>query len=433
MLTLAAAPVYLFIRSVEPEVEFTPVPKAVGGSTKLKVRVKAPHGLRLLSVAVEQGSARAEAKTTEAGDRWFFWKRNEAPKTVEFTLTLNQQQGFKTGAGVLVLNAESNDLRGQAVRQSHSVTVQLEPPRVSVIEDGILYINQGGSALVKFNAGGGWTEAGVRVGPYSFRSWKRAGAADEGERFSLFAFPWDVPAETAPVVFARDAAGNEVIVTFKHKVFAKHWRKRTLELDDGFLQKAVAEVNPPAGGTLLDRFLNVNREVRKENTLSLAALRQKTVAEFLWQQPFKQLANSQVEALFADIRTYRYEGNDVDQQVHLGFDLSTTKEAPVVAANRGKVVFAGRLGIYGNCIVIDHGYGLQSIYGHLSRIEAKEGQMVESGAELGRSGATGLAGGDHLHFSMQLDGTQVNPVEWWDPKWIREHLHEPLGIVEAKK
>jgi murein DD-endopeptidase MepM/ murein hydrolase activator NlpD len=430
---LAAAPVYLFIKSTEPEAEFAPVPKAVGGTAKLKVQVKAPHGLRLLSVAVEQGAARAEGKSTEAADRWFFWKRKEAPKTVEFDLKLNQQQGFKTGPGVLVLNAESNDLRGLAVRRSHSVTVQLEPPRVSVIEDGILYMNQGGSALVKFDAGGGWTEAGVRVGPYTFRSWKRAGASSENERFSLFAFPWDAPVEAAPVVFVRDAAGNEVIATFKHKVFAKHWRRRTLELDDGFMQKAVAEINPPPGGSLLDRFLQVNREFRKQNNLALSALRQKTAGEFLWQQPFRQLTNSQVEALFADYRTYRYEGKEVDQQVHLGFDLSKTKESPVEAANRGKVVWAGRLGIYGNCVVIDHGYGLQSVYAHMSHIDVKEGQAVEAGATLGRSGATGLAGGDHLHFSMQLDGTQVNPVEWWDSKWIREHVHEPLGMAEAKQ
>jgi murein DD-endopeptidase MepM/ murein hydrolase activator NlpD len=240
-----------------------------------------------------------------------------------------------------------------------------------------------------------------------------------------------VPAETAPVAFARDAAGNEAMATFKHKVFEKRWRKRTLELDDIFLRKAVEEVSPTGSGALLDRFLVVNREIRKQNNQALAAMRMKTAPEFLWKRAFRQLTNSQVEALFADIRTYRYGGKDVDEQVHLGFDLSKTREAPVEAANRGKVIFAGRLGIYGNCIVLDHGYGLQSIYAHLSRISAKDGDTVEAGTEIGRSGATGLAGGDHLHFSMQLDGVQINAVEWWDPKWIREHVLEPMGLSLA--
>lgn len=429
---LAAAPAYLFIKSAEPDVEFAPAPKVVGTATRLKVDVRAPYGLSAISVAVEQGGARANSRLAWARDRWFFFKRLEPAKTLEFELALKQENGFRAGPAVLALEASSNDFRGRTVRRSHRVTVQLEPPRVSAVEDGILYINQGGSAVVKLNVGGGWSEAGVRVGPHSFRSWKRPGAATESERFCLFAFPWDVPSDTAPVVFARDAAGNEAIATFAHKVFPKNWRRRILDLDDAFLQKAVDEVNPPAGGSLLDRFLKVNRDFRKQNNEALGSLKQKTAAGFLWDQPFRQLTNSQVEALFADIRTYRYGGRDVDEQVHLGFDLSKTREAPVEAANRGKVVFAGRLGIYGNCVVLDHGYALQSIYAHMSRIGVKEGQTVEAGAELGRSGATGLAGGDHLHFSMQLDGVQINPVEWWDPKWIREHVHEPLGIVKGQ-
>lgn len=428
VVALAAAPVFLFLKSAEPDVEFEPVPKAVGQSAVLKLRVNAPFGLRTLVVAVEQGNVRAEVNRDWAADRWMFWRRSEQPTTVELALSLNKRDSFKSGPAALSLEAQSNDFRGRTVRRSHRVNVQLEPPRVSVVEDGILYINQGGAALVKLNIGGGWAEAGVRVGPYSFRSWKRPGGASEEERFCLFAFPWDVPAETAPVAFARDAAGNEAIATFKHKVFEKRWRRRTLELDDFFLRKAVEEVNPGRSGALLDRFLVVNREFRKQNNQAIAALRTKTAPAFLWTRAFRQLTNSQVEALFADIRTYRYGGKDVDEQVHLGFDLSKTREAPVEAANRGKVVFAGRLGIYGNCIVLDHGYGLQSIYAHLSRISVKDGETVEAGAEIARSGATGLAGGDHLHFSMQLDGTQINAVEWWDPKWIREHVLEPLGL-----
>jgi len=99
-----------------------------------------------------------------------------------------------------------------------------------------------------------------------------------------------------------------------------------------------------------------------------------------------------------------------------------TQHVPVVAANDGRVVHAGNLGIYGNCVVVDHGYALQSIYAHLSAIDVKPGDAVKKGQPMGASGATGLAGGDHLHFSMQLDGAPVNPVEWWDEHWIQDHI-----------
>jgi murein DD-endopeptidase MepM/ murein hydrolase activator NlpD len=133
-----------------------------------------------------------------------------------------------------------------------------------------------------------------------------------------------------------------------------------------------------------------------------------------------------VESQFADVRTYIYKGKKIDQQVHLGFDLSKVKNTPIPASNDGKVVLAEMLGIYGNCVVIDHGYTLQSIYGHLSSIQVKPGDMVKKGQTIGLSGSTGLAGGDHLHFSMQVDGVQVNPVEWWDAHWIHDRILSKL-------
>jgi murein DD-endopeptidase MepM/ murein hydrolase activator NlpD len=99
---------------------------------------------------------------------------------------------------------------------------------------------------------------------------------------------------------------------------------------------------------------------------------------------------------------------------------------PVRAANDGVVVFAGFLGIYGNAAVIDHGCGLQSLYGHMSSLAVKEGDQVKREQEIGRSGQTGLAAGDHLHFTMLLDGIPVNPTEWWDPHWIHDRIEVKL-------
>jgi murein DD-endopeptidase MepM/ murein hydrolase activator NlpD len=146
----------------------------------------------------------------------------------------------------------------------------------------------------------------------------------------------------------------------------------------------------------------------------------------LWEGPFVQLGNSQVEASFADHRTYFYKGKEVDQQTHLGFDLAVTSRVPVVAANAGTVMNASWLGIYGNCVILDHGMGVQSLYGHLSSFDVKVGDTVTRGQPIGRSGMTGLAGGDHLHFTMLVGGRMVNPVEWWDAHWIADRVQRKL-------
>ncbi len=376
-------------------------------------------------MTLEQGPARASVTHTQEPDRLMFWKRGLAPATHLLSLELEAGKGWRSGPAKLTVEAVGNDFRGHAAVKSYEIPIVLEPPRLAV--DGAQhYINQGGAELVTFTAGGSWSEAGVRVGKYSFRSFPVPGGKSENERFCLFAISWDTPADTVPVVFARNAAGQEVTARFWFKVFPKQFRKRTLELSDAFIEKVVGELDAGGTGDKLQRFLRVNGPVRRENNAALAALREKTEHRFLWQPPFRQLSNSQVEAQFADVRTYVFGGKKVDEQVHLGFDLSKVQQAPVVASNSGKVVHAGPLGIYGNCVVIDHGYGLQSIYAHLSSIGVKEGQSVARDEEIGKSGATGLAGGDHLHYSMQIDGVQVNPVEWWDAHWIQDRILSKL-------
>ena len=137
---------------------------------------------------------------------------------------------------------------------------------------------------------------------------------------------------------------------------------------------------------------------------------------------FHPFGNNAVESAFADYRTYVYNGKDVDQQVHLGFDLASFTNTPIVAANGGKVLFADELGIYGNCIIIDHGMGVQSLYAHLSSFDVKAGDVVQKEQQIGKSGRTGMALGDHLHFTMLVNGQMVNPVEWWDQHWIQDRI-----------
>src|SRR5690606_8091997 len=159
--------------------------------------------------------------------------------------------------------------------------------------------------------------------------------------------------------------------------------------------------------------------------------RTKTSDRMLWTGPFRQMSNSAVEAGFADARTYTYGGREIDRQTHLGFDLASLANAPIEAANRGTVVHAGYLGIYGNCVILDHGLGVQSLYAHLSGIDVQVGQTVEKDAVIGRSGMTGLAGGDHLHFTMIVGGEQVTPIDWWSAQWVEDRILRKLRALGA--
>ncbi len=416
---VVGAPLALLVLSSSTSLTLDAPVKVIGTDTPVEVRAANPHGIRRLTAEIEQNGQRYKIyELNEAARRVFFLGKNEPPVAVRFSAGKKRAPQLKDGKARLIVEAQGNDLRAATERLERDVEVNTQPPRIAV--DGFQhYINQGGAELVVFTAAGYWTEAGVRVGQYTFRSFPMPGRS-ANERFSLFAFPWDVPASTVPVVYARNPSGAEARAQFWFKVFPKTFRTRDLPIDDAFMSKVVDQIDPGGSGDLLSRFLKINGEMRRENNKTLADLRFKTEERFLWNGPFYRYGKT--ESQFADSRNYVYHGKVVDHQTHLGFDLSDVQHAPVVAANDGKIVFAGPLGIYGNCIVVDHGYGLQSIYGHMSQIDVKPGDAVKKGRIMGRSGATGLAGGDHVHFSMQVDGIQVMPIEWWDEHWIHDRI-----------
>jgi murein DD-endopeptidase MepM/ murein hydrolase activator NlpD len=425
VLMVIAGIVAMFAMSSHTELNVSPV-STVGVSTPVTVRLANPHGVRSVDVWLEQDGKKYPLFQENAPSRRLFWKRNEAARRVTFEAGKTKVPDLKEGKARLVVEATSNDLRGSTDSAATDVNVVLTAPRV--MADGLQhYINQGGMELVVFTPSGSWSEAGVRVGKYSFRSFPMPG--HPSERFSMFAYPWDLPPDVVPEVFVRNQAGTEATAKFYFKLFPKKFRARDFPVEDALMTKLVNSVDPnntlAPGKDLLGRFLYINGDLRRKNNQQLADLRHKTEEKILWNGPFLHWGKE--EANYADLRAYKYHGNKVDEQVHLGFDLSDTQTTPVKAANDGKVVWAGDMGIYGNCIVVDHGYGLQSIYGHLREIDVKVGDAVQKGQKMGVEGQTGLAGGTHLHFSMQVDGVQVNPREWWDEHWIQDRIMSKLA------
>ena len=178
-------------------------------------------------------------------------------------------------------------------------------------------------------------------------------------------------------------------------------------------------------------FQEINTRIRRENEQKIRTVVAETAQGPLFTEAFEQMPDSQVRSAFAERRSYMLDGQQVSESIHYGYDLASLAGAPIPASNAGRVLFADELGIYGNCVILDHGLGLNTLYGHLSHIDVRVGDSVEKGQTLGQSGQTGLAGGDHLHFAMLLRGVYVDPVEWWDPKWVREHALGPLAAARA--
>ena len=203
-----------------------------------------------------------------------------------------------------------------------------------------------------------------------------------------------------------------------------------IKLPQRFLDQKVRELAGEVGLDASDAvtaFQQLNTEVRAANESRISGIVESSSSEKLWEGAFLQMPSSRVTSRFAEARTYLVDGQEVSKAIHYGYDLASHGHAPIAAANRGRVLFVGDLGIYGQTVILDHGGGLTSLYGHLSALEVREGDLVEKGEELGRSGETGLAGGDHLHFAIQVGGVYVDPLEWWDAKWVREHVEVQLG------
>jgi murein DD-endopeptidase MepM/ murein hydrolase activator NlpD len=354
------------------------------------------------------------------------------------TIVLDPKKlGVKEGPATIRVTAVDRSwwrfFRGNQTTLSKNVTIDVTPPRVEVTSREH-YINFGGSGLVIFKASSDTVKSGVKVGDYFFLAYK--GYFKNPDIYlAFFAYPYNVSMDTRPVVIAEDAAGNSKETGFSYRLKNVKYRKSNLNVSDDFIERKAAPIlgsNPSQSGDLKDVFLQVNREIRRKNEADIKKICANSKTAMLWNGAFHQLTNSKVEANFADERTYIYKGETIDHQYHLGYDLAVTEKSPIEAANDGVVAFAGDLGIYGNAVIIDHGFGISTLYAHMSSIGVNVGDTVKKKQIIGRTGDTGLAAGDHLHYAVLVQGIPVLPTEWWDEKWINDKVIGKIKEAEAE-
>jgi murein DD-endopeptidase MepM/ murein hydrolase activator NlpD len=427
LLLVVGAGAYFLLPRFEwhkPEIKITPDTDAVGLSP-LEIEVNEQgSGLKSFNVVLAAGGTEFPL-ASEQYDQPAMQKK--------FTVALtNKLTGLKEGPAVLRISAKDRSLwnffRGNEAVVQKNLTIDITPPTLELIADD-RYVNFGGVGLIVYKPAADTVKSGVKVGQYFFPGYK--GQIKEHPEYFLafFAHPYNAGEDERATLVATDKAGNTREMKLAYELKKVKYKKSTIPISDEFIQNKVTPLlNDVAArqGSPKDIFVKVNKDLRKENEEKIKQITEKSTESMLWKDAFVQLSNSKVEANFADARTYVYKNENIDNAYHLGFDLSVTKHYPAEAANSGAVAFVGDLGIYGNTVIIDHGLGLFTLYSHLSSIDVKVGDQIKRQQPLGKTGETGLAVGDHLHYGVYLHGVAILPVEWWDEKWIRDNVEPKL-------
>ncbi len=419
--------------SEPPQITVLPEVDALGvAPLQIQVNDKGT-GLKSITATLSQGGTEHSLAAEQFG---------QPMSEKKITVALAKVPGLKEGAAVLRVAARDAALfSGNEAVLERNVTIDTTPPTLELIADD-RYVNFGGVGVIVYKASADTASSGVKIGEHFFPGFPGQVKDRPDHVLAFFAHPYDAPADARATLVATDRAGNTREMRLGYELKNVRYKKSTLAISDSFLQNKVAPLVTDVTtrqGPAKDVFVAVNRKLRKENEDRITEITKKATPSLLWKDAFAQLSNSKVEANFADHRTYTYNGEQIDTAYHLGYDLSVTKHYPVEAANSGTVVFTGDLGIYGNTVIVDHGLGLFTLYSHLSAIDAKAGDAVAKRQILGKTGETGLAAGDHLHFGVYLAGVAVLPVEWWDQKWIDDNITPKLDgrsgqeIAEAQQ
>lgn len=392
-------------------------------SVNKTITLKAEN-IKTIRISIIQGGKETDLLKDEPGG-----------KSMVYTLQIKPQAlSMIDGPASMAVRAEAGMFK--KMKQDINVIIDTVPPSLEVVKIPEI-VNQGGAGFVLLRARHAtsvFLKLEDRIFP-AFRTLsgteKSSGSFQEGEAADysvFFPVPYNVKESAVLYAIAIDTAGNQNVQSLHVPIKTALYRWSSINIDDTFIDNVASSLLNETG--LSDHeaaFKKVNEDLRTKALDKLADIAKETDPGILWKGPFLQLKNSRVMALYGDKRTYTYKGKAISHSVHLGYDLASNAHSPVEAANSGIVKFAGDLNIYGNTVIIDHGMGLMSLYGHLSMISISEGQKVSKGDIIGKTGSTGLAGGDHLHFGILIHGYEVSPLFWWDPHWIKVNVLDLLA------
>lgn len=329
-----------------------------------------------------------------------------------------------------------NMLKGNSAKKSIDIVLDNRRPTLEVIANSYKII-KGGVALVVFRAEDDHLKsvvvenADMEIEPFIFY--------EDGYYISLVTWPV-THSDIGVRIVATDRANNISIANVNYFKQNKKYRDSTIALSDGFIDGKISSLMEEIGAydyldlPRVDKFRFINEGIRDANVKSVieatTKIEREVVRDDFFIEPFYPLKNGAVVAGFGDYRTFTYSGEKVSNSYHMGLDLASTQNADIVTSNDGEVIYADFNGIYGNTVIVHHGLGMSSLYSHCSSMSVQKGQKVAKGQVIGKSGVTGLALGDHLHFGVVINGVEVRPEEWMDSKWMDESIY---SVVRSAK
>ena len=421
----------------KPEIIFEPASAFIGKTHDFSISIADPRsGLRKIWVAMIQNGKEVVLTEQDFPSAGIFGGGEIKSKSLRIPFE-PQKHEFSDGNAILRLAVWDYSWRGwwqgNQVYLEKNLTIDTQPPEIDIISTAH-NLSQGGAGLVIFRTSEDCRLTGVQVGDNYFPA--HAGYyKDSRIQMAFIGLGYQQGPGTPIWVKAVDEAQNSSKAGIKHYIRKKTFKKDSIRISNRFLNSKIPEfentIAMEPDGSPVDKFLKINRDLRKANYQQISELVQTTATTRYWKGKFLRMPAAANQAGFADHRTYTYNGQIIDRQVHLGMDLASVTHAPVPAANSGIVAFSGFLGIYGKTVLLDHGFGVFSMYAHLNRSDVNKGQKVSKGDILGRTGNTGLAGGDHLHFSILVHNTFVNPIEWWDAAWIKNNVTSKIEAVPS--
>lgn len=398
-----------------------------------------------IHVSVEDDSGLKSFKATISTDHddWVVVddsSMSKEKKRVFEVLPPKGRRSVESQSVVLKVEATDNSLwglfMGNTVNQEVTLVIDQRRPVLSVITSSYK-IQKGGSAIVIFKASDPHMES-LKIQTNFGKTFIAQPFYKPGYYASLLAWPVQALSFSATVV-ARDKAGNETRSSVPVRLKDHAYKVSNIELSDAFLDGKIAELANVYQQTIgvddrLEQFRIINEKVRADNEKVIHKITSKVsnamVSDFR-PVPFYPLVNGQKVADFGDHRIYSYKGQqNVSQAYHMGLDLASIQMGAIKSSNNGKVVFAKSNGIYGNLPIIDHGFGLYTLYGHCSQLHVQEKDHVVSEQEIAKTGMSGYAMGDHLHFGILVQGVEVRPEEWMDSKWISDNI---TNVIDSAK
>lgn len=367
-------------------------------------------------------------------------------KSEEITIDINPKElGLREGKAELQILAFDQSLWSNGSKVLKSLTVDFLKPRIEVItpqQNGVI----GGSELVYYKVIGkqpdtqGVFSNGTVYPGFPAKHWDDSFKHYDDLYLAFFPIPQDFEeTRDAMSLLARDSIGNVATSSFNYRARSRRWGSFTInltatraeEIKNSLASHPSNEaIKARLSGDLVTDLRHLIKASARHDESMLSDPLSRTEGRKLWEGPFIRPLNVYPSNSAGDMRTIAVNGQELIKGPALGARFQVSSRQKVVAANGGIVSFVDTLPVHGITVVVDHGFGLATVYAHLSEVSVKPGAEVAKGALIGTTGSTGLSASEEVYFETRLHGVTVSPNEWWDETWVNDHIQNKTSFVQ---